>query len=80
MAASRKTGRNDACPCGSGKKYKQCCAVQRQTFSRYGSILLVVLLALAAAVVTMSVRNRDASSVGPRQVWSSEHGHYHTVP
>ena len=20
-----KTGRNDACPCGSGKKYKQCC-------------------------------------------------------
>ena len=21
----KKTGRNDACPCGSGKKYKQCC-------------------------------------------------------
>jgi uncharacterized protein len=21
-----KTGRNDPCPCGSGKKYKQCCA------------------------------------------------------
>ncbi|MBM4311237.1 MAG: zinc chelation protein SecC [Deltaproteobacteria bacterium] len=21
-----KTGRNDACPCGSGKKYKKCCA------------------------------------------------------
>ena len=20
-----KVGRNDACPCGSGKKYKQCC-------------------------------------------------------
>ena len=20
-----KIGRNDACPCGSGKKYKQCC-------------------------------------------------------
>ena len=20
-----KTGRNDACPCGSGKKYKKCC-------------------------------------------------------
>jgi uncharacterized protein YecA (UPF0149 family) len=20
-----KTGRNDPCPCGSGKKYKQCC-------------------------------------------------------
>jgi hypothetical protein len=22
---SEKTGRNDSCPCGSGKKYKQCC-------------------------------------------------------
>ena len=21
----RKTGRNDPCPCGSGKKYKKCC-------------------------------------------------------
>lgn len=21
----RKTGRNDPCPCGSGKKFKQCC-------------------------------------------------------
>jgi hypothetical protein len=21
-----KIGRNDPCPCGSGKKYKQCCA------------------------------------------------------
>lgn len=22
---SKKIGRNDLCPCGSGKKYKQCC-------------------------------------------------------
>ena len=22
---SSKVGRNDLCPCGSGKKYKQCC-------------------------------------------------------
>ncbi|MFZ2525458.1 MAG: SEC-C metal-binding domain-containing protein, partial [Candidatus Ferrigenium altingense] len=21
----KKPGRNDPCPCGSGKKYKQCC-------------------------------------------------------
>lgn len=26
-SASRKTGRNDACPCGSGKKYKRCCGL-----------------------------------------------------
>jgi preprotein translocase subunit SecA len=23
--AEKKIGRNDPCPCGSGKKYKQCC-------------------------------------------------------
>ena len=23
--AGPKTGRNDPCPCGSGKKYKKCC-------------------------------------------------------
>ncbi|MCL6591559.1 MAG: SEC-C domain-containing protein [Firmicutes bacterium] len=22
---SAKTGRNEPCPCGSGKKYKKCC-------------------------------------------------------
>lgn len=27
-AAAAKLGRNDPCPCGSGKKYKKCCAGQ----------------------------------------------------
>ena len=26
---TNKIGRNDPCPCGSGKKYKQCCASSR---------------------------------------------------
>ena len=26
-----KIGRNDPCPCGSGKKYKRCCYRQRKT-------------------------------------------------
>ncbi len=25
LGVSKKVGRNDACPCGSGKKYKKCC-------------------------------------------------------
>ena len=25
----RKTGRNDPCPCGSGKKFKKCCGANR---------------------------------------------------
>ena len=24
-ARAQKVGRNDPCPCGSGKKYKKCC-------------------------------------------------------
>ena len=28
---SGKTGRNDPCPCGSGKKYKQCCLIKQAT-------------------------------------------------
>lgn len=25
---TKKVGRNDPCPCGSGKKYKNCCGAQ----------------------------------------------------
>jgi preprotein translocase subunit SecA len=27
VRAGAKVGRNDPCPCGSGKKYKKCCGV-----------------------------------------------------
>ena len=27
--AFKKTGRNDPCPCGSGKKFKKCCLERR---------------------------------------------------
>jgi uncharacterized protein YchJ len=27
--AARHVGRNDPCPCGSGKKYKHCCGARR---------------------------------------------------
>lgn len=29
MAVSTKVGRNDPCPCGSGKKYKKCCMLKQ---------------------------------------------------
>ena len=32
-----KTGRNDPCPCGSGKKYKHCCLGQRDELTQPGS-------------------------------------------
>jgi hypothetical protein len=30
---SNRPGRNDPCPCGSGKKYKHCCALKRDRLS-----------------------------------------------
>jgi len=27
VTKGKKTGRNDPCPCGSGKKYKKCCGI-----------------------------------------------------
>ena len=30
-AVSKKVGRNDPCPCGSGKKYKKCCGINDST-------------------------------------------------
>ncbi len=29
QAVSSKVGRNDPCPCGSGKKYKKCCGIEK---------------------------------------------------
>lgn len=28
LKAEKKVGRNDPCPCGSGKKYKHCCGAK----------------------------------------------------
>ncbi|MCE5194407.1 MAG: SEC-C domain-containing protein [Nitrospiraceae bacterium] len=27
LQKGRKVGRNDSCPCGSGKKFKKCCGI-----------------------------------------------------
>jgi uncharacterized protein len=35
---SEKVGRNDPCPCGSGKKYKNCCFLEEQKKSKTSSL------------------------------------------
>jgi hypothetical protein len=70
-----KVGRNDACPCGSGKKSKRCCEANSEMS---GSARLLVFLAAGALVAAilagiMSSRS-DEKPVG---TWSAEHGHYH---
>ena len=35
----QKTGRNDFCPCGSGKKYKKCCEIKTRSKKLNASVL-----------------------------------------
>ena len=83
--AQTKVGRNDTCPCGSGKKYKHCClARQEQKEERRKKIgvwlLLAVLLVALLAAVAMVGPSGEEGAGGSNQVWDPEHGHYHTVP
>lgn len=74
-------GRNDPCPCGSGRKYKNCCADKASW--RDNPILLgaVVVLLLVFGLVligrTFSSGDSAARACPPGQVWSDDHGHCH---
>ena len=63
-------GRNDPCPCGSGKKYKQCCLGKAPPAARRKRAILPILMILAGIVVgaylgvTRSVTLGLASGVG----------------
>ena len=79
-----KVGRNMPCPCGSGKKFKQCClAKQSQKEDRRKAVgiwlLLGILLVMLLTVFAILVPDGEPSGV-PNRVWDPEHGHYHDVP
>jgi hypothetical protein len=76
---STKAGRNDACPCGSGKKYKKCCELRQQRASGNTLLMIVVGLLIAGGVAAgITAFTSDRSHTGQTQgVWSPEHGHYH---
>jgi hypothetical protein len=70
-----RTGRNEACPCGSGKKYKHCCESKARSAASSRWILALVVGAILVAIIAGISNARRESS--PRGVWSPEHGHYH---
>lgn len=48
-----ETGRNEPCPCGSGKKYKRCCmgaGVQEAKRTRLITTIVIAILAVAGGV------------------------------
>lgn len=73
-------GRNSPCPCGSGKKYKRCCAMKPQRKAALRTWLLgavIALMLLTGAVVALSSLGELGERQGPVRVWSEEHGHWH---
>ena len=80
-----KVGRNDPCPCGSGKKYKNCHAkIEDQkggkNQARWIGLLLILFVIIGAVAVYLNNQrdaNRPPGEAPPGKVWSEEHGHYH---
>lgn len=72
-----KVGRNDPCPCGSGEKYKHCCAEKaagrRIAWSAYA--LAAILLAAVGGGVVLAY-GIISGDFGERE-WSPQHGHWH---
>ena len=71
-----KVGRNDTCPCGSGKKYKYCCESKKDS-SRMSSVMLALVAVAIVAAILASVFSEGDTTAGAGKVWSAEHGHYH---
>ncbi len=85
-----KTGRNDPCPCGSGRKYKQCCEREEVARGPGASRVLLWVMAIVVGggllVAFDRVRKGSLSSPEPyeynaerNQYWdpSPGHGHWH---
>ncbi len=57
----KEVGRNDPCPCGSGKKYKKCCAqkppIQRRTFRQIESSQVESSIQRVTGVLSKAFRN-----------------------
>ena len=83
MAKPAKTGRNEPCPCGSGKKYKQCCegktAERTTVLTTWIAVVVGILVLLVAAGTIASFFRDDRGNESPGRVWSPEHGHWHDV-
>jgi tetratricopeptide (TPR) repeat protein len=58
--AMEKTGRNDPCPCGSGKKYKKCCLPKHEAQERDRAVEQQVAREERAAAHRASLREARA--------------------
>jgi hypothetical protein len=68
MGSAEEVGRNDPCPCGSGKKYKRCCLGSeadpaQQPRTTVPALVAAVLGLLIGAGVAMSRGAEDGAVV-----------------
>ncbi len=80
--ARTKVGRNDPCPCGSGKKYKRCCEgkSRRLSFAGWAAIVAIAAAAAVAALLVYNLSQGDmvgTPACPPGQSWSAAHRHCH---
>ncbi len=79
MASADKIGRNDPCPCGSGKKYKQCCERKAHALSptAWMAIVGVAVAALVALVLSFTTTPLTNITCPAGTTWA--HGHCHPL-
>ena len=66
--APNKPGRNEPCSCGSGKKYKQCCAIKEGrswTSQPWGKAVIVVAGLAIAILLGYFIAEMGGSGTGP---------------
>ena len=82
----KRVGRNDACPCGSGKKYKTCHGIKAMVSTQRNKTfwMIGVLIALfISAIYGLFNKSEERGSTRPEgqapagKVWSAAHGHWH---
>ena len=76
-----KTGRNDLCPCGSGKKYKKCHEAGERGGTTHSRMLMIVVggAVLAAIAIGIVSFTSDPATGDNVRVWDPAHGHYHNA-
>ena len=71
-----QAGRNDLCPCGSGRKFKKCCASKTASARQSRFWMIVVGLAVVGSLAVGLTSFRGGGNRGVR-IWDPAHGHYH---
>ena len=70
-----KSGRNDLCPCGSGRKFKKCC--DGKAAARSSRFLMIAVGAAVAAALVAGIASFTTDRASATRVWDPTHGHYH---